>query len=177
MGKFNSKLSKKEVEKYFYQLCVAISETKNAKEVAELLRDLLSYQEAEMIAKRLKIAELLLDEFTYDEIQAELKVSAATIARVQEWIRIAGEGYQKAARRIKGKSIKEDEIVYNYDSWGKMKKRFPAYYWPELLLETIIREANERQRKKINSVISEMEKTKEKSEVFYKIRKIMVRTK
>jgi uncharacterized protein YerC len=178
MAKFNSKLPRKEVEKFFYQLCIAISETKTPKEAAELLRDLLSYQEAEMIAKRLKIAELLLDNFTYEEIIKGIKVSPPTIARVQEWLKISGEGYQRAVKTIKSENTEKRNNFSDYpESWTGLKRRFPAYYWPELLLESIIKESSNRQRKKIENVISQMEKMKEKNELFIKIKNILKRNK
>lgn len=173
MAKFNSKLSREEVKKIFYQLCVAISEIKNIEEAAELLRDLLSYQEAQMIAKRLKIAELLLDGMTYDEIQEKLKVSASTIARVQEWLKISGEGYNKAAKRIKGKEPKKFSSNYNPEEWNSLKRRYPMYYWPQILLENIIRESNMKQKKKIERVISQMDKIKEKNELFLRLKKLV----
>lgn len=174
MAKFHSKLSKQEVDKLFYQLCVALSETKNAKETAELLRDLLSYQESEMIAKRLKIAELLLDNLTYSEICKVLKVSPPTIARVQEWLKISGEGYQRAMKSMKNSEIDNKKTKNNQiESWSNLKKKFPAYYWPEILLENIIKESNNRQKKKIESVINQLEKSKEKNELFIKIKSLL----
>lgn len=175
MAKFSStkKLPKEEVKKIFYQLCVAISEIKNAEEAAEFLRDLLSFQEAEMIAKRLKVAELLLDELTYEEVQRKLKVSPGTIARVQEWLNISGEGYQKAVKRIKSKDIKTEIPHYDPENWTSMKRRFPMYYWPQIVLENIIKESNARQRKKIKNVIGQMEKMKEKNELFHRLKKLI----
>ena len=101
MAKFHSRLSKKEVEELFYKLSAAISETRSVKEAADFLRDLLSYQEAEMIAKRLKIAEFLVEQKTYAEIKKEIKVSYGTIARVQEWLKLQGDGYRKAIKNTK----------------------------------------------------------------------------
>jgi TrpR-related protein YerC/YecD len=173
MAKFSSKLSKKEVGEYFYQLCLAISEIKNPEEAAELLRDLLSYQEAEMIAKRLKIAELISKNLTYEEIMDELKVGASTISRVREWMKVSGEGYRKATKRIRGKKTEVDIKNYDYESWGKMKKRFPVYYWPQILVEGLVREANVHQKKRIENVIKQMDKAKEKSELFYHLKRLM----
>jgi uncharacterized protein YerC len=173
MAKFNSKLPKEELRKYFYQLCVAMSELKNPKEAADLLRDLLSYQEAEMIAKRLKIAESLLSNSTYQEIQKNLKVAPTTIARVQEWLKISGDGYQRAVSKIKNESIKTKNIHHSYDDWFSLKRRYPAYYWPQILLENIIETANSRQRNKIKGVLEQMEKMKEKNELFSKLKHLL----
>ena len=161
------------MEKYFYQLCVAISETKNIQEAAELLRDLLSYPEAEMIAKRLKIAEMILNNATYDEIIKVLKVSPTTIARVQEWIKVSGEGYQRAVTQMKGKELDKTKRDYNFGGWSVLKKRYPSYYWPQILLESIVEGANAKQKRRLENVINQMEKMKEKSAIFYQIRKLV----
>ncbi|MDO8529279.1 MAG: YerC/YecD family TrpR-related protein [bacterium] len=173
MAKFGSRLPKEELEKYFYQLCVAISELKDSKEAAELLRDLLSYQEAEMIAKRLKIAEHLLGNSTYQEIQKKLKVAPATIARVQEWLKISGDGYQRAVNKIKNESTEVKNTTRDYSDWFSLKRRYPAYYWPQILLENIIETANLRQKNKIKGVLNQMEKMKEKSELFVKLKSLL----
>lgn len=174
MTRKNSKLSKDETNKLLYKLCVAISETKDPNEAAELLRDLLSYQESEMIAKRLKIAELLTFDRTYGDIEETLKVSATTIARVQEWLQISGEGYQKAIMRTQKKFPEQDSGDIDFKNWSTLKKKFPAYYWPEILLENIIASANKKQRAQINAVIGKLDKSKEKSELYKKLKKLMI---
>ncbi len=174
MTKYYSKLSKKEIDKILYQLCLAIAEIKNPNEAAELLRDLLSYKESEMIAKRLKIADLLVKDYTYQDIEETLKVSATTIARVQEWLQISGEGYKMAIARTKDKLPKQDNKGVDFENWSNLKKKFSAYYWPEILLESIVVNANKRQKAQINSVIHQLDKSKEKSEIYKKIKKLMM---
>ena len=175
MAKFNSKLSKREIDKILYQLCLAISEIKNPNEAAELLRDLLSYQESEMLAKRLKIAEYLINGSLYSEIEEQLLVSSSTIARVQEWLKISGEGYQKAIARTKTRinQGRADSQISAGESWNSIKKRFPAYYWPDLLLENIVVNSTRKQKEKIRTVISSLEKTKEKTELYRKLKKLI----
>lgn len=173
MAKFHSKLSKKEIDKILYKLCLAIAEIKNPNEAAELLRDLLSYQESEMIAKRLKIAEYLSQGRTYQEIEEDLLVSSSTIARVQEWLKISGEGYQKAILRTKLKADRENSSEFIPENWNSIKKRFPVYYWPDAVLESIIANANKRQKAKLNLVIDTLEQSKEKTELFHKLKKLM----
>ncbi len=168
------KISKKEIGKYFFQLCVAISETKNEQEAAELLKDLLSYKEATMITKRLKIAEMLLEEKTYKEIQDELKVGTSKISRVYEWMKVSGNGYKKAVERLKNKKTPADfQQKNNFSDWRNIKKRFPLYHWPELLIEDLIIHANKKQFKKVENVIAEMEKMKEKTPIFNQLKKVI----
>ncbi len=176
MAKYQSKLPKKEVEKIFYQLCLAISQTKKPKDAAELLRDLLSFQEAEMIAKRLKVAELLLDGLTYQEITEKLKVGNSTIARVYEWLKISGEGYRQAVKKTKNNKFVEIEDKprdYRPGEWGMLKRRYPMYFWPEILLENIVKSANKRQKEQIKGVLKQLDKTKEKTGLYKKLKKMV----
>jgi len=55
--------------------------------------DLLTYKEQEAIAQRLKSAELLLKNYTYDEVIKEVSISSATLSRVSRCIR-QGKGYK-----------------------------------------------------------------------------------
>jgi len=122
------KLNKKDIEKLFYGLCVAMAEMKNSHEAAELLRDLLSYSEVKMVAKRLKIAELVLIGKTYEEIREILKVGYGKIARVHEWLNLSGEGYRRAIKRLKEKSREEKDPKPEAYSWGAIKRKYPMYY-------------------------------------------------
>jgi uncharacterized protein YerC len=168
-------LAEKEIGKIFYRLSAAMSEMKNPQEAAEFLRDLLSYQEAKMIAKRLEVAELLLSGKTYGEIREVLKVGDGKIARVHEWLKMSGSGYRKAVSRTKRKAIDlKDGNGKNLSEWRKMKKKYPAYYWPELLLENIIENASLRQKNKLRKAIEEMNKMKIKNNLHRKINRLLL---
>ena len=108
MAKFyyKSKLSSKEQEELLIDFCNAISSIRDSKEAAQFLKDLLSPQEAEMLAKRIKIAELLLNDWKYKRIGELLKVGDGTIARVSEWLKLTGDGYRLIVKRLKDKKIK-----------------------------------------------------------------------
>lgn len=175
MAKFEKeKLSKEEVGKLFYFLCEAVAGTRNPEEAAAFLKDLLSYGEMEMIAKRLKIAALLEKGMTYDGIMEKLKTSPTTIARIHEWLGTSGEGFRMAMKRTTAeeKLTKQAGAVGRTD-WHSLKKRYVSYYWPELLLEEIIVSANKRQREKLARVMKELEKAKEKPAVYVHIRRLL----
>jgi len=67
--------------------------------------------------------------------------------------------------------------IYNYnpENWGSSKKRYPMYYWPEILLENIIATSNKKQKNKIEVVIKQMKKMKKKDSLYRRIEKIMKR--
>ena len=156
-----------------YQLCCAISGMKTPEEAAELLQDLLSYQESEMIAKRLKIAEYLSKGISYEEIKESLGAGYGTIARVQEWLIISGKGYRGAIGRMKGAGdAGEKSFSKKEDALFSIKKRYPMYYWPEAVLENIVKTMNKKQKDKIKRVVEEIDKSKEKSEIYKSLKKI-----
>lgn len=172
MANLSKKLSKEEVAKFFYTLCIAIAETKDPQEAASFLRDLLSFQEAEMIAKRLKIAQMLLEENTYEEIREKVKASYGTIARIQEWLKVSGDGFREAVVKTKGKEIKINKEYPTIDT-HTMKKRYPMYYWPQIVLENIIKNADYQQRQKLKRVLVQMDKMKEKTELYRQLKEII----
>lgn len=63
-------------------------------ECEEFLNDLLTFKEINAISQRLKAAELLLKNFTYDEVMKNVSISSATLSRVSRCIQ-QGSGYKK----------------------------------------------------------------------------------
>lgn len=173
MARYHERLGRDEVNKIFYQLCLAIAQLKDEKQAAVFLRDLISYQESEMIAKRLKIAEYLLEGLSYDDVKKKLKVSFGTIAKVQTWLKVSGEGYREAIKKTKGKDIKQEKEYQVVKDWYSLRKRFPMYYWPQILLENIVASADKREKEKIRSVLHQMDKMKQKSNLHKRLNKLI----
>lgn len=174
MAKFHpSKLTDSERQELFISLCRVLTDTRSINEAAELLRDLLTEQEVEMICKRLKIADLLLEGFTYNMIKEILKVGDSTISRVHEWMKVAGEGFRTAKEKLK-KYTKPDkkklEDIYKPFSLRNLKKKYPMYYWPQIVLEEIIRSSNKKQKEKIMAVLGQM---KEKTQLYKELDKLL----
>ena len=169
MAKFSTrrKLTPVQKQQALLELCRALVMVHKLDEAAKLLGDLLSGQEIEMIAKRLQIAKLLLNNHTYDKIRDDLKVSDATIARVNLWLQQSGEGFRMVMKRG---LQNEDMKVPNWmppAHKSEMARRFPLYYWPQGLLEHIIRAANNRQRREmLNTLQSFNASRKGKRELF-----------
>lgn len=139
------------------KLAKAVASLHNSVEVAQFLKDLLSEPEAFMLARRLQIADLLMQGLTYDEIRKRLKVAHATIAKVQTWLQVYGEGYRIAIQRISKPSIADEN---ESKPFAKLKRKYPLYFWPELLLKEIVRTANKRERERLLKVVGQMkEKT------------------
>ncbi len=173
MAKFtpNQNLSKELKQKVLLELCQAMVIVKKLPDAAKVLSDLLSEQELQMIAKRLQIAKLLLKKNTYAEIKKELRVSQHTIARVNIWLQQGGSGFRMVVEQGKDMTIPDwkpwSGAGNMTDSWGALKRKMPMYFWPQLVLEEIVRSASNRQRIKLLKTVKILGKSgKEKKEAF-----------
>lgn len=152
------KLSKKERQELMIKLCEALVTLKKSEEAAKFLTDLLSPQEMEMIAKRLEIAKALLDGFTYEQIREAAKTSYATIAKVNTWLNLSGDGFKLVVERTgKGTSRTSLDEMYDPFSWYNIKRRYSTYFWPELLVEELIRHSNKKEKEKIITILQSIE--------------------
>ena len=160
MAKFSRipKLSKKERQDLLISLCEGLATIKKRDEAAQFLTDLLSPQELEMLSKRLAIAKLLINGKTYDFIRSILKVSHNTIARVNTWLTLSGSGFRLVIERTKNKPQKDDfEEKHDPYSWHNIKRRYSMYFWPQLLIDEIIKKSNEKEKQKLFSILSSIE--------------------
>ena len=141
---------------------------KNPNEAAELLADLLGSQELLMLAKRLYIAKLLLDKYTYEEITKELNTSSATVARINIWLKQYGAGYKRVISRIKGKKTAIPDKpaplkgIDDYFSWAATRRR---YHSVDIMIDDIIKITKKNQRKKIIDALTALDKSKQKKNI------------
>ena len=166
MSKFPKILSKKEHENLFIEFAQALATLRSPAEMAQFIKDLLSEQETTMLARRLQIAKLLYKGLTYEEIKDLLKVSFGTVARVQTWMQIYGEGYRTVLERTKSKEDSDKKL----SDWGKIKRRYPAYFWPQLLLNEIIKSADKKQKRRLLEVLGQL---KEKTSLSKQLEQIL----
>lgn len=171
MAKFPriSKLSKKEQEELILEFCEAFVAIKNIKEAASFIKDLLGRQEIEMLAKRLKIAKLLLKGKRYEEIGDELRVSFGTIARVNLWLKTSGEGYRLIAKRTKKRKESEVELMVKESLDGYIRAR-SSYYWPYFLWKEVMSSLGRRKKERLKKILAQ---TGEKEEIYAEFNKIL----
>ncbi len=164
-ARLKSKLTTDGQYELILELCQAIVVTKNTKEAAHLLQDLLSKSEVERIARRLKIAKLLIAGVTFKEIQKYLKAGMTTISKINNWLSLSGRGYQMVIARTK-KSLPSVSREGMEEIWRMMKRRYPSYFWPQMLLEGIFKEASKQQQDELVMIIN---KFAEKKKIFAEI--------
>jgi len=94
------KIGRNEQLALMFDLINAISIVKTPTETALLLKDLLTAKEIKNLAKRLRIAKLLLSEISEREITKELHCSFATISKVNTWLTEGGEGLRNVISKL-----------------------------------------------------------------------------
>ena len=92
----NPKWLNDDVENYFK----AILKIRNIKECKQFFRDLLSVSEIKTFSMRWKVANMLSNGRTYQEIEKETGMSSTTIARINRWLEYGEGGYKLLIKRM-----------------------------------------------------------------------------
>lgn len=90
------------IQQRLYEVFInSIKSTRSNDEVIDFLNDLLSSSERAMLAKRVSIAFMLMEnKYSYEDIIRTLKVSDGTIAKVHSVLALQGKGYRKTIGNI-----------------------------------------------------------------------------
>jgi Trp operon repressor len=121
------KLSKAEILDLTFDLINAFGTIKSPSEAADLMGDLLTADEIKDLAKRLRIAKLLVGGKSQREIAVGLHCSLATVTKVSVWLQISGGKLEKVISKL--------PIKYKMpDNLPKIPIEFQA---PQALLATV----------------------------------------
>lgn len=162
------KLTKGEQESLVFDLINSLVQTQTVGEAALFVQDLLTKSEMKMLGKRLRIAKLLLSGMTYEEIEKNLHASHTTVAKIAAWLTERGDGFRKIIQRLPKQM--QEKAWHERSEWDTFKRRYSLYFWPELLLEEIVKNANQRNKNRIKEVLERLE---EKSELHKRIEKLL----
>lgn len=77
----------------------AIMSLESIEECYEFFEDLCTVKELDDMAQRLKVASMLSEGKTYDQIVREVEISTATISRINRCIQYGSGGYEKILER------------------------------------------------------------------------------
>lgn len=77
----------------------ALSKTHDKKQMAALIRDLMSLSEIAEFANRLQMAKLILEGKSYAKIAQDIGVSTSTVTRVAHWLFSGCGGYQNVLKK------------------------------------------------------------------------------
>lgn len=157
MAHFN-RLSKLEKQRLLIALCQAVSSVKNSNEAAQILTDLLTPSEIEIVAKRLEIAKLLIEGKTYDQIRSSVNAGYSTIGRINTWLNLAGEGFKIVVLRTKkGENNPSMDQRLDAFSWHNIGRRYPTRIWPLVAIEEFLKKAKKNEKSKLLTILQSME--------------------
>ncbi|MBU0975620.1 MAG: YerC/YecD family TrpR-related protein [Patescibacteria group bacterium] len=87
------------VESFF----AAILKLRNKEECRQFFRDILSVPEVKTFAMRWRVANMLHDGITYQDIEKTTGMSSTTIARISRWLEYGEGGYKLLIKRTRRK--------------------------------------------------------------------------
>jgi TrpR-related protein YerC/YecD len=93
-------MKQRQKEQYEF-LFDAILSLENKEECERFFEDLCTVRELQDMSDRLKVAELLINHDTYEEISEKTKISSATISRINRAIQYGNGGYQEIILKLK----------------------------------------------------------------------------
>lgn len=153
------------------ELCEALSVLKAPEETMNFITDLLTREEMIMIARRIKIAKLLLEGKDYRDIESLLRVGHTTVARISQWLAERGEGFRLVAEKTKKEKPKSPSSWdYVMEDWRKFRRRYPLMFWPQLLIEDIIKTMNKKQKERVRQATAKLD---QKSVLYKRLNKIL----
>ena len=82
------------------RLFQALLSLQNEEECEAFLRDLCTMKELADMAQRLEAAEMLLQGKTYEQIVKSVRISTATISRINQCIQYGSGGYRTVVSRL-----------------------------------------------------------------------------
>lgn len=148
-----------------FDLIHAFKSIKSANESASFLQDILTAREIKNLAIRLRVAKLILSGEKQRDISFDLKISIATVTKVNAWLNQKGGGFKQIISRLPVK----------YDIPTKPIKGPLEYHLPEIIAASIQYGVAKTQDKKIEKLIKNIKDKKdidkdlkEVSDDFYK---------
>ncbi len=117
----------------------------NKDQVKSFLKDVLTHTEMKMFAKRIQIAKMLLEGYSYRDIRNYVKVTDTTIGKISNILSVDGEGLKTAIGHLQ--KIEKEIDKERMRATPNLKKKYPMYFLPEILIEKAS-ELSKKQKKK-----------------------------
>lgn len=130
MGKVQTKnIDKNERYKIIGDFYEIVTNLRTKNEVIGFFMGLLTPSEALMFARRIQIAQMLLDDKSYDEIRRELKVGLSTVASVSNWLYGENDAFRRKIEEYKNRKSKtEEDKNDDYEkNYGSLLNKYPQH--------------------------------------------------
>lgn len=130
--KFHS-INKEERYKAIGNFFNVISNLKSKKEITDFFVGLFTPGEALMMARRIQVAQMLVDNESYESICKKLRVSTQTVVKADQWLHKGNRDYEKwIENRLK---VKEAKKKYKSQSYGSLLDKYAHHRFLRELLE------------------------------------------
>lgn len=99
LQRYNTTMAELNLGKDKKLLVATLRKLKSSKDLSNFIDDLLTEEEILDLSQRIKIAKLILDGKTYDEIAEKVKTSTSTVSKIGQIIKYGKSGLQKALKK------------------------------------------------------------------------------
>ncbi len=99
LQRYNSTMAELNLEKDKKLLVATLRKLKSSKDLSAFLDDLLTEEEVLDLAQRIKIAKLILEGKTYDEIAEKVKTSTSTVSKIGQIIKYGRGGLENIFKK------------------------------------------------------------------------------
>lgn len=103
------------------------------KQIGNFFKSLLTRTEIEMISKRIQIAKMLLEGHNYQDIKSSVNVTDSTISRISNLLALEDNGLEIAIKKLN--RIYEESENRRMGVGMDLKKRYPSYFLPEIIID------------------------------------------
>lgn len=117
----------------------------NKDQVAHFLKDLLTHTEMKMLAKRIQIAKMLIEGYSYQTIKGFVKVTDPTIAKINNKLEAGGEGLKTAILYLQ--KIEKEIDKERMRATPNLKKKYPTYFLPEIIIDEVAKHLKKSKKK------------------------------
>lgn len=111
-----------------------ISKLKTKQEIVDFFLGLFTQSESLMMARRIQIARMLLDDKSYEEIQKKLKVASQTIHATDKWLHKGDEKYT-AWLRTRVSMDENKNKIKNNPTYKSLLDKYPHHRFIKDLFE------------------------------------------
>lgn len=117
----------------------------NKEQVKSFLKDLLTHTEMKMLAKRIQIAKMLIEGYSYQDIRNYVKVTDPTIAKISNILEAEGQGLKIAINYLQ--KIEREIDRERMSLSPNLAKKYPTYFLPEKIIEVVGQKIKARNKK------------------------------
>jgi TrpR-related protein YerC/YecD len=139
--------TRKERDAIVVDLFLGMTAVDNSDEAELVLRDLMSEQEIRNMARRLRIAVMLVCGCSYAEINRSIGSAPATIASVNRWLDCRGDGYRliierlgdaAEIKRIVRSSLGDGRAEYRQRNTKSRHGKYAEWFWPAEVIQAVV---------------------------------------